>query len=246
MYNISIFLSIITIIILYYINYNLKSKIVFYTCFFGDNNNSANKINNAPSLYYDCYYFTNNKENIKLLKHTNWIPIFINIPIKKTLNENAMDSKELKACPHHFAILNNYEYSCYFDSKLNVNSYKIEKLINAVYQNNNYLYIVSIHPFVKSNIWQEYIESQYQERYRLEKDNYVKYIVKQLNSGLKEDSDFHYQTGLIIRKSSSKTNEINELWYKHIKECGIECQISFFFIQQIYKKYIYPIDAYIN
>ena len=31
-----------------------------------------------------------------------------------------------------------------------------------------------------------------------------------------------------------KTNEINEFWYNEIKECGIEDQISFQFVQQKY------------
>jgi hypothetical protein len=247
-YYIYTFFILFFIIIFYYtnskqINYN-RNKLVYYTCFFGDNNNIANKINNPPSLKYDCYFFTNNQNTYESLKNTNWIPIFINIPIKKTLTENAMDAKKLKACPHHFDILNKYEYTCYFDSKLYVKCHEVESMIDNIFTSDDYLYIMGRHPFVKPNIWNEYNEAMHQERYAIEKERYYNYIMKQLNNGLKDTVENHYQTGFIIRRSSSKTNEINELWYKHIKECGIECQISFFFIQQIYRPHIYTINTY--
>jgi hypothetical protein len=117
-------------------------------------------------------------------------------------------------------------------------------MIDTTLLNSNYLYIIPKHPFLKPNIWNEYNESIKQERYAIEKDKYKNYIENQLNNGLSETDDVHYTTHFIIRKKSNMTNIINELWYKHILECGIECQISFFFIQQIYKKYIYPIETY--
>jgi len=45
-------------------------------------------------------------------------------------------------------------------------------------------------------------------------------------------------TGFILRKNSDMTNKINEIWFEHIKQCGIECQISFFFIYQMYKEFM--------
>ena len=46
------------------------------------------------------------------------------------------------------------------------------------------------------------------------------------------------------KKKNVLTNKINDLWFEHIKECGIECQISFFFISQLYSDYIRPIESY--
>ena len=61
------------------------------------------------------------------LKHTGWNRVFMNeVPIKDDYNGNSMDSKELKACPHRFQILNQYKYSCYFDSKLRLDIDKIK------------------------------------------------------------------------------------------------------------------------
>jgi len=37
-----------------------------------------------------------------------------------------------------------------------------------------------------------------------------------------------------------KMIEINTEWFKHIQECGIQCQISLFFIKQLFDDFIYP------
>ena len=31
-----------------------------------------------------------------------------------------------------------------------------------------------------------------------------------------------------------KINELNNTWYQHIEECGIQDQISFFFVKQLF------------
>ena len=249
MYNNKLFYIGLYCIFFFYIYYKynmylIKKKIVFYTCFFGGNNNIANIIQAPPSQIYDCYYFSNNLDTLNSLKNTNWIPIFVNIPIKDSDTDNAMDSKELKACPQHFDVLNNYKYNCYFDSKIIVDENKVINMIDTILSNTDYLYIIPKHQFVKPNVWNEYNEALKQKRYEIEKDKYKNYILNQLHNGLLAEDNVHYTTHFIIRKKSKKTHEINELWFKHIKECGIECQISFFFIQQIYKKYIYPIETY--
>ena len=91
--------------------------------------------------------------------------------------------------------------------------------------------ILKKHAFLKPNVWNEYKEAMMQERYKVDSEKYKQYILKQERSGLSPEADVHYQTGLIIRKSLPVTEKIGEVWYEHIQEAGIECQISFFFIQ---------------
>ena len=105
--------------------------------------------------------------------------------------------------------------------------------------------IFAKHAFIKSNnVWDEFNESMKQPRYFAQKEQYEKYINQKLSQGLTPVSDIHHVTGFIIRKHCEMTNQINEEWYKHIKECGIQCQISFFFVQQMYKAHIYPVEYY--
>ena len=106
-------------------------------------------------------------------------------------------------------------------------------------------FLLSRHPFLKSNIvWDEYNECLKQTRYYNEKEQYERYIKNQVSLGLSDTSDIHYTTGFLIRKHNETTKKINEEWLRHIRECGIECQISFFFIQQLFKPHIYSIDYY--
>ena len=102
--------------------------------------------------------------------------------------------------------------------------------------------MIPIHPFLNTNsVWNEFNESLKQERYKLEKIKYENYIYKQMIYGLTDymSNSNHYTTHLIIRKNNDIIRELNSKWYEHIQECGIECQISFYFIQQIYKNFIW-------
>jgi hypothetical protein len=79
-----------------------------------------------------------------------------------------------------------------------------------------------------------------QKRYESEKEKYLLYIKEQLKNGLKETTANHAQTGLLIRNMKHpKINEIDKTWYLHIQQCGIECQISFFFVKQLFENNIY-------
>ena len=152
-------LIIIIIIILLYIYYTQSKYLVFYTCFFGNDTNKANVIPDAPSLMYKCYFFSNNKKTLNRLSR-NWIPVFIDIPIKNTSGENAMDAKELKACPHRFPELRGYRYTVYSDSKLYLNETNVLKNIQQM-ERTNYLMLVNKHPFIQSSVWEEYSEAMF-------------------------------------------------------------------------------------
>ena len=157
-----------------------------------------------------------------------------------------MDSKIIKACPNLLNVLNKYKITCYFDSKININSYRTEKKVMELLTS-DYSLMIPVHPFLnKNSVWKEYNESLKQERYKAEKVKYENYIYKQMIYGLTdyESNSNHYTTHFIIRKNNDIIKELNNKWYEHIKECGIECQISFYFIQQIYKKNICSMNSY--
>jgi len=234
-----IFFILLVIIILILCLYFLRrKKVAVYTCFFGSDDNGAFVIN-EPELKYDCYYFTNNKKMIEKLKSSKWKGIYVDIPIKNNLTLDSFDSKKLKACPHYFDILNKYDITIYMDSKLKLKK-NIYKLIED-FDKSNYSYVIPKHPFLH-DVWGEYNECLSQPRYEIEKDKYKKYIEKNLEKGYKNKLDYHYTTCFIIRKNDKKTNEINDRWYENIIECGIECQISFFFIQQMFNNFIFTIE----
>jgi len=80
----------------------------------------------------------------------------------------------------------------------------------------------------------------WQERYKLESEKYINYINNQTYKGLSIITDYHCQCGFLISNiKHEKIKEINTTWYQHIQECGIQDQISFFFVKQLFNDYIY-------
>ena len=216
-------------------------NLAFYTCFYGSDSNLAFRIPYLPSSIYKCYYYTNNKSMIEQLKNTEWIGVYDDKPTNDDLIESSMAGKHIKAMPHEYVELKEYDYLCFLDNKLEeINETFIETFIVKYFLTQNYALLLRQHIFIKDTVWNEYNESIKQPRYKLESDKYKKYIKTQIENGLSENTNQHCQTGLLIRNMKhEKMKEINTTWYQHIQECGIECQISFFFIKQLINDTIY-------
>jgi hypothetical protein len=220
----------------------MSLDLAFYTYFYGSDNNEARGIPEIPSLKYKCYYYTNNKSNFELLKDTKWIGIFDDKPTSDDLIESCMIGKHIKTSPHKYNELKDYSYLCYLDTKVGkVSENFVENFINKFFIEQNYALLLREHWFVRHSVWNEFNESMYQYRYTLESDRYRNYINRQISNGLSEITEHHCACGFLIRNMKhEKINEINDTWYQHIQECGIQDQISFFFAKQLFDGYIYP------
>jgi hypothetical protein len=217
-------------------------NLAFYTCFYGNNNNIAFKIPDLPSLKYKCYYYTNNKHILEKIKDTKWLGIYDNKPIHDDIIKSCMDGKHVKTMPHEYNNLKDYDYLCYLDSKLEkVSEIFVENFIDKYFIKQNYALLLRQHWYIPSKVWDEYNESMNQSRYRLESDKYNKYIRNQIKNGLNDEVQHHSACGFLIRNMKhSKIQNINITWYEHIQECGIQDQISFFFVKQLFNDFIYP------
>jgi hypothetical protein len=210
-------------------------SLAYYTCFFGGRENCSCLIPPLPSETHNCYYFTNNQGIYDSLNNTKWIRIFISdIPIYNDDILDTMNSKELRSCPHHFEILSKYEYLCWFDTKLKIFETNVNECIIRMKESNKFVALTK-HPYSHkfTTVWDEYDNAIPIEKYNKQKDEYSKYIKKQIESGYSEKITVFYCCGFIVRKQNySIVNEFNEFWFSNIKECGIEDQISFHFVRQ--------------
>lgn len=215
--------------------------LAFYTCFYGSDNNYSCLLPQVPSIKYNCYYYTNNNYIIECIKNTKWIGIFDDKPTKDDLIESCMIGKHVKTLPHKYKELQNYTYLCYLDSKINnINIEFVEDFINKYFIEQNYALLLREHYLYKGSVWREFNESMGQYRYQIQADKYKTYIHKQINNGLKEETKNHCACGFLIRNMKhEKMNQINETWYEHIQECGIQDQISFYFVKQFFNGYIH-------
>jgi hypothetical protein len=152
-----------------------------------------------------------------------------------------MRGKHVKVLPHLYKELNNYDYSCFIDSKLaKVSETFVEDFIRRFFIEGDYALLLRHHWFLGNNVWEEYHESMLQERYRNKSDEYMKYIETQLANGFSETTPYHCACGFLIRNMRHPVmNDLNETWYKHIEECGIQDQISFFFVKQLFDCYVH-------
>jgi hypothetical protein len=234
-----------------------KLKLAFYVYFYGSDNHEYFFIPEVPFINYNCYYITNNINLFEKLKNTRWIGVFDDIITIEDIIESNLAGKKVKSVPESFFELSKYDYLCYLDTKyLNKNSSNdeirqqneniIKNYINEFFIKQNYALVLPLHPFIKSkNVWSEFNESMCHYRYRIERNNYINYINQQINSGLKEETEYHYTTCFLLRNMKhNKIHEINNTWYEHIMLCGIQCQIAFFFSKQKYNEYIYHILQY--
>jgi hypothetical protein len=213
----------------------------YYTYFYGSNANSAYIITPVPSNKYKCYYYSNNAKLLAELHNTKWIAIFDDKPTNEDLIESCMAGKHVKSSPHMYKELKDYDYLCYFDNKLpKINENFVENSINKYFVQQNYAMILRQHHFVGPKIYAEFMESMKQKRYVLEHHKYKKYIETQLAHGLLDTIKSHSQCNFILRNMKhEKTQKINNTWYEHIQMCGIQDQITFFFVKQLFMDYIY-------
>jgi hypothetical protein len=219
-------------------------KVAYYTGFFGVTDNWTCIIPGIFSKTEDCYYFTNNKLIYDRLLGSEWIRIFVDIPIKPNYAESAMDSKELKLCPHRYEVLRPYEYTCWVDSTL----YIIEKNVNAVIENlrtTGAEIAMAKHPHNKryTSVWNEYNEAMGLSKHQESRHKYKNYIEKKLQEGyVHEITTSFFCTGFIFRKNCKRNSLMNESWLLNVHDCGMQCQIVYHFIQQEWRPYIVPIE----
>ena len=130
-----IFLLISIILLFLILNKKNKNKIAFYTVFIGSNKNKAFKSTTIPSNFYDCYYYTNNKEIIESLPaniifdikkfYENLVNVFnelvFTLPsINENVNLNPFDSSLLEILKLLFRanLKNIYEMQYFMVSKM--------------------------------------------------------------------------------------------------------------------------------
>lgn len=222
----------------------ISDKIAIVTAYIGKTSTGDSPILIPPKIKkFDCYFISNNPTVLKKAKKKDWIPVKVDHPLldasKSTENfiQNTYYGKEGKLFPQNF-VQKKYDILIWMDNKLRLN---IKELQHYLAENHSQLNALTLHkhPFIQ-NIEEEFNKSiEYQERYQSQKSKYHNYIEKQLTKNLSKHNSLHFQCGLIIyNMTHPKTTVIQTEWMNHINECGIQDQISFNFIAQLYKPYI--------
>lgn len=244
-----------------------KQYLAFYTYFYGTDANMYFDMcfPQIPSKNYKCYYYTNNQSVYDKLKETNsWTVIFDdthNLNIHDDTIDSNMAGKYIKTQPFEYSELQKYKYICYLDSTIEfynqVSSYcnylncigepisetLVEDFIYTGFVKNNKIIMVKESWFITRNIWVEVDYSRRNARYNRDIDKYNNYIHTQLETGLTPIHFPNSACGFMIRNMRHpKCIEFCKMWYDQILECGIQDQISFYFVQQHFEGYVQHFD----
>lgn len=222
-----------------------RPSLAFYTCYFGGRQNYSRHIPPLPSTTYPCFYFTNNPEIYQQLDHSGWQRVFCkNIPVHHDAVLDTMETKELRCCPHRFPILTPYTYLCWLDSKIQVYEATVEALV-ADLETQHKVLVLCKHPCSKesgNSVWDEYHLAMEYEKYATQSQQNVAYIQQQLDNGCSESIDHRFCGTWRITKQGDIARQFGEDWLAHIRQCGINDQISLSFVLQHYQPHLLPTE----
>ena len=208
-------------------------KLAYYTSYLGPDTGWTNIVPPLFSRRHDCYYFTNNEKTFHKATAEGWIAVFFNMPTSPNYLDNAMNTKELKLCPHRFVQLQDYEYTCWIDSTLIAYDEKIDTLVEEM-DTQKILLCLTRHPADFRSVWHEYSATAELVKHQSALSSYKAYIQSRLDRGLRAETDCFHCTGFLLRRNVGEVHAVCDTWLKEVAECGVNCQICFHFVRQMY------------
>ncbi len=227
------------------------SKLAIYSTFCGSSNNIAWVIERLSGMY-PCFMYSNNAEYLQKAAAQGWTPILLTqyTPPSHDVVVSATQAKYAKSRPELLPELQGFDYLFYLDSKVYVDETRIAGYVQAMTERDSPI-AIRAHPFLSAKVWDEYNLAMKLPRYAEQKDMAQAYITWRLSDPAfraEGPSLGHYWTSAILRNMRhGDICRINEMWASDIAKCGIECQVSFFFVAQtIPNLLVLPQDLYKN
>ena len=223
-------------------------RLAYYSVFCGTDGNEASVVYDAPSKAFDCYFITDNENAFQSSKSRGWLSLRMpGEPSDDDVGAN-MKCKDLRTRPHRYKFLLSYDYLVFIDSKIakDVHDSRTLSVIQAMPSSAALVHrrhdLLQNPPF---SVWQEFHLAMNQPRYKIQEAQTTRYINKKLQSGFRELKSTHLLGGYILRNMRHpNVTGIGEYWYQNILECGIEDQISLFFVHQRFHDLYHVIDSF--
>ena len=186
----------------------------------------------------NCYFVTNLELVAAEATAAGWKAKLVPTPTDQSYLGCSMASKRLKVFPQSF-VDGDYDFVIWFDNKFDPEPLEVRDILNT--WNPTKAAAMHRHPFLSDqdglgSVHREFEASMAQDRYNKEKEHYQAYILSQINAGYHAEGYRHFTTCFIIyNMHHTDTIKIQETWWEHIKECGIQCQISMYFVAQRFR-----------
>ena len=215
------------------LNEKHTSDLAFVTGYIGQDRGGQARIPTVPRAGHS-YFITNLSDVAQAALAKGWIPIMNMCENTATYIDSTQASKPLKVFPQQFVSRVSkqaYRFMVWYDNKFDVN---VAGVSDAVAQwNPNHALLMHRHPFLCCGADVELKESMKHHRYKLQEKQYVKYMEEEARAGFPAHGERHFQCGfLLYRLDHPDCAKIQNMWMAHIKRCGIECQISMYYVAQ--------------
>ena len=183
------------------------------------------------------FFITNINELKDRVRTAGWRPLHISVDDFNMTDEVdiVLAGKRMKIFPQKFLpVITNgtaYTVAVWFDNKFNINERAVSDVAHML--DSRVSTYFHKHPFLCCGADLELKESMYQNRYRISNETILRYMEEEVSLGFKIHGERHFQSGVIIYNlRHPDTEKIQHMWMQHIKRCGIQCQISLYFISQ--------------
>ncbi len=162
--------------------------------------------------------------------------------INATVNDyiaSTMSSKQMKVYPQRILpslgiAEEEVDFVVWFDNKFDVNTAGVLNVTSS--WDPTHAVMFHLHPFLCCGFDSELEESMKQPRYFAQRGQYLAYADQEVAAGYKRNGEKHFQGGFIIYNlRHKKTRLFQDTWWDHIQRCGIQDQLSLYFVAQRFK-----------
>ena len=232
-------------VIKYHIVSGGSSDLAYVTGYIG--NDPSTNIPHVPLIGHS-YFITNLPQVYEMAIENGWSACLVKIDGQmKDDNARSAASKHLKVFPQKYiqsiTSRNDYRFVTWFDNKFNVNAKGTRATIDS--WRPHHALMLHQHPFLcgSNNIYcgadEELEASLNQPRYAMEADRYRIYMKEEAEKGYPSHGERHFQTGyLLYNMAHEDCSTIQNMWSSHIQRCGIQCQISMYYVAQRFPRSI--------
>ncbi|MBE9640921.1 hypothetical protein [Salipiger mangrovisoli] len=187
--------------------------------------------NNRPERW-PHYFVSNNPTVLEIVGDLGWKPIPLDLPISGNPVLSAHQAKVAKALPHLFPDLARHRFVTYLDDKRRIPHAELEGLRDTLVEKHGAM-ALRLSPHIRDNVLWEFTDSLFQDRYRAQSHQMLRYMLAQLEAGKTLETDRLFTTNFILRDMADpRTAALGERWYEDILSCGIDCQLPFAFLAQ--------------
>lgn len=194
---------------------------------------------NVPVLPSNFSIFATNLNSMSdTAKAARWRVANVSATDNDYIN-STMSSKQMKVYPQQFLLSlgipeAEVDFVVWFDNKFDVNTAGVLNVTTN--WDPTHAVMLHLHPFLCCGFDSEFEESMKQPRYFAQREQYLAYADQEVAAGYHRNGEKHFQGGFIIYNlRNKKTRLFQDTWWDHIQRCGIQDQLSLYFVAQRFK-----------